>query len=96
MLRDRSLLAMRVDEPRSGWGTFKFGGGGRVKAELLANTLTQLADLLQNGVPLMKSLEVLIGQGSHPVLTEVLSDVKKQVSEGLPLDQALAQASPSF
>jgi len=89
LLRDKSLLAMQVDEQRPGLSLFK--GRGRVKAELLANTLTQLADLLQNGVPLMKALDVLIGQASHPVMTEVLSDVRKNVSEGVPLDQALAR-----
>lgn len=90
LLRDRNLLAMRIDEHRQGFSFFK-KRSGRVKAEILANTLTQLADLLQNGVPLMKALDVLIGQANHPVMTEVLADVRKNVSDGVPLDHALAR-----
>lgn len=90
LLRDRSLLATNVAEQRAGLKLFA-KRGGRVKAEVLASTLTQLADLLQNGVPLMKALDVLIGQASHPVMSEVLADVRKNVSEGIPLDQALAR-----
>lgn len=90
LLRDRSLLAMNVAEQKAGFTLFK-KRGGRVKAELLASTLTQLSDLLQNGVPLMKALDVLTAQAGNPVMTEVLSDVRKNVSEGIPLDQALAR-----
>lgn len=89
LLRDRSLLAMTVEEQRPALVLFK--RNGRVKAEVLASTFTQLADLLQNGVSLMKALDVLISQANHPVMTEVLSDVRKNVSEGIPLDQALAR-----
>ena len=90
MLREKSLLAVNVEEQRGSLKLFK-KSGGRVKAELLSSTLTQLADLLQNGVPLMKALDVLVGQASHPVMVEVLSDVRKNISEGIPLDQALAR-----
>lgn len=90
MLREKSLLAVNVEEQRGSLKLFK-KSSGRVKAELLSSTLTQLADLLQNGVPLMKALDVLVGQASHPVMVEVLSDVRKNISEGIPLDQALAR-----
>ena len=63
----------------------------RVKAELLANNLTQLADLLQNGVPLLTSLKILSEQTAQPVLAEVLSDLHDQVCEGVPLDQAMGR-----
>ncbi len=61
----------------------------RIKTALLAQTLTQLADLLQSGVPLMRSLDVLAEQAVHPTLAEVLDDVRNQVAEGTPLDEAM-------
>jgi general secretion pathway protein F/type IV pilus assembly protein PilC len=61
----------------------------RIKTALLAQTLTQLSDLLHSGVPLMRSLDVLAEQAVHPTLAEVLGDVRNQVAEGAPLDEAM-------
>ena len=63
----------------------------RIKAELLASNLAQLADLLENGVPLLSSLNILAEQAVHPVLSEVLRDVHDQVAEGVPLEVAMAR-----
>ena len=50
-----------------------------------------MADLLQSGVPLLRSLDVLAEQAVHPALAEVLGDVRNQVAEGKPLDEAMAR-----
>ncbi len=63
----------------------------RIKTHLLATTLTQMADLLQSGVPLLRSLDVLAEQAVHPALAEVLADVRNQVAEGKPLDESMAR-----
>jgi type II secretory pathway component PulF len=63
----------------------------RIKTQLLATTLTQMADLLQSGVPLLRSLDVLAEQAVHPALAEVLADVRNQVAEGKPLDESMAR-----
>lgn len=94
LLRDRALYPIRVDEAKGPvrlWPKSK-----RVKAELLANNLTQLADLLQNGVSLMAALDVLVGQSTHEVMTEVLTDVRDKVAEGVPFDAALARHPEIF
>ena len=94
LLRERALYPMRVDEARGPvrlWPKSK-----RIKAELLANNLTQLADLLQNGVSLMAALHVLVEQSSHEVMTEVLTDVRDKVAEGVPFDAALARHPEIF
>ena len=94
MLQERALFPIRVEEakgPLRLWPKSK-----RVKAELLANNLTQLADLLQNGVSLMAALEVLVEQSSHEVMTEVLTDVRDKVAEGVPFDEALARHPEVF
>lgn len=73
-------LMQRVSAPRR-----------RVGAELLADNLSQLADLLNNGVPLLRSLEVLASQVRNDVLAEVLTTVRDDVADGATLDDAMAK-----
>ena len=93
-LGDRQLFPLSVNDavrPKLAWQR-----KGRIKPALLATTLTQLADLLQSGVPLLKSLDVLAEQAVHPTLAEVLDDVRNQVAEGTPLDEAMARHPQAF
>jgi general secretion pathway protein F/type IV pilus assembly protein PilC len=93
-LGDRQLFPLSVEDAapaRPVWQRKR-----RVKTALLANTLTQMADLLHSGVPLLKSLAVLAEQAVHPTLAEVLGDVHDQVAEGTPLDDAMARHPELF
>jgi len=88
MLAEQSLFPLQVenaDKPASKWQAKK-----RITASVLAGTLTQMADLLQNGVPLMRALEILADQATHPTLADVLADVRDQVAEGASLEEAFA------
>jgi len=87
LLTERSLYPLRVGPVRQPLGMFF---RRRVAASQLATTLNQLADLLQNGVPLLTALSVLAEQAVHPELRRVLVDVRERVAEGTPIDQALA------
>jgi type II secretory pathway component PulF len=71
-------------------------GRGGVSTPVLVSNLMQLADLLQNGVPLLESLSVLASQCPHPALADILSDVRDQVAEGTPLDEAFGKHSTVF
>jgi len=55
----------------------------------LASFYGQLADLLQSGVPLLRSMEILERQASNPALNAVLKDVRGKVAEGTGLSQAM-------
>jgi len=88
-LSDRALFPIRVEsaEPkRSRWGRKR-----RIKTQLVASNLSQLADLLQNGVPLLTALEILAEQAAHPALAEVFHEIRDQVSDGASLDEAMAR-----
>lgn len=86
-LAERSLFPLHVEEKhRSPWQRQR-----RIKTSELVSNLTQLADLLQNGVPLLESLSILASQCPHPSLADILMDVRDQVSEGTPLDEAMAK-----
>ncbi len=74
----------------------KARGRRRVKGQVVAGFYGQLADLLRSGVPLMRSLELLQRQASHPGLAAVLSDVCLQVQDGQPLAQAMARHPKVF
>ena len=86
-LAERSLFPLHVTEKqRSPWQ-----GQRRVKTGELVSNLAQLADLLQNGVPLLESLSILSAQCPHAGLADILVDVRDQVAEGTPLDEAMTK-----
>ena len=89
-LADRALFPIQVDSTEKAKSPWKInlGGAGRIKAEVLASTLTQLSDLLENGVPILESLRLLSEQCAHPRMQEVLTEIHDQVVEGKPLDEA--------
>lgn len=66
-------------------------GHRRVRADQVANCLSQLSDLLQNGVPLLSALSLLAEQSPHPALREVMKQVRDQVAEGSTLENAVAR-----
>jgi general secretion pathway protein F/type IV pilus assembly protein PilC len=86
-LAERSLFPLHVAEKqRSSWQRQR-----RIKTGELVSNLAQLADLLQNGVPLLESLSILAAQCPQPNLADILMDVRDQVAEGAPLDEAMAK-----
>lgn len=93
VLSQRSLFPLKVEDvsTRKSASGFTRSLGRRVKAELLASNLTQLADLMENGVPLLTSLKILAEQCANPILADVFTDLHDQVSEGVSLDQALSR-----
>jgi general secretion pathway protein F/type IV pilus assembly protein PilC len=87
ILAERSLYPLKVEPVRE---RFRVPFRRRVGPSQLATSLTQLSDLLQNGVPLLAALGVLAEQTVHPELRRVLVDVREKVAEGTAIDQALA------
>lgn len=89
MLDGRGLfptkIALARNQAQSG------GFGKKVKGRHLATLYSQLADLLNTGVPLLRSLELLERQSSHTTLQAVLRDIRGKVADGTGLAQAMAQ-----
>ena len=92
ILSSRSLFPVRVtdQQPNAVQALEKFRAT-RVKPELVATTLSQLSDLLGNGVPLLESLKLLAEQSPHAGLAQVMTDVHDHVAEGETLEQAVAR-----
>jgi len=94
MLDARGLLPLRIELDTK--AARVKAGGKRVRGRHLSMFFGQLADLLRAGVALLRSLETLERQVSHPVLAEILREVRAQVADGTSLADALAQHPRSF
>lgn len=68
----------------------------RVPASMLATALSQMADLLQSGVPLLRTLEVLRRQISHAGMREIIADLHRQVEDGTSLPEAMQRHQRVF
>ena len=68
----------------------------RVPSRYLAIFYSQLADLLKSGVPLLRSLELLQRQTTHPALKVVMADVRDQVADGSRLYDAMRRHPKAF
>src|SRR6476661_4661086 len=62
----------------------------KVKGRQLAVMYSQLADLLNSGVPLLRSLELLERQSTNLTLQSVIRDVRSRVADGTGLAQSMA------
>lgn len=87
LLNQRSLFPLNVAVAKK--SAFSIRLQRPVSAEILAATLTQLSDLLSNGVPLLQALDILSQQATHDRLKEVLSDVRGRIAEGRQLHEAM-------
>ena len=81
MLSQRALSPLSVTQAKAPVLSLKLQRG--VKPDVLAATLTQLSDLLTNGVPLLQALDLLSRQVTHDHLKEVLLDIRTKVLDRL-------------
>ena len=81
LLRQQALFPVDVQDEiasASSWEN-RLVISRRIKGELIADTLTQLSDLLNGGVSLLESLAILAEQSPDERLKEVLADIRDQV-----------------
>ncbi len=93
-LAERSLFVIRLEEVKEKKPLLQLKKG--IKTADVASTLTQLADLLENGVPLMDGLEILASQAVTPEVGQILAAVRDDVAEGIPFDEALEKHPAVF
>jgi general secretion pathway protein F len=87
MLDARGLFPVRITQAKvKGSG----GGGRKVKGRVISAFYAQLADLLQSGVPLLKSLDILERQSATPALSFAVREVRAKVADGTNLADAMA------
>ncbi|MCP4194621.1 MAG: type II secretion system F family protein [Planctomycetaceae bacterium] len=99
LLSERSLFPLTVEDQEATSSVarrFDLKRHRRVGAEQVANCLTQLSDLLHNGVPLLTALSLLAEQSPHPVMQDVMTQVRDQVADGTSLEEAISQHPQIF
>jgi general secretion pathway protein F/type IV pilus assembly protein PilC len=96
MLDARGLFPLQIAPVKSASATHHWGSGKRVRGRYMAPFYSQLADLTRSGVPLLRSLDILERQCSHPVLAETVRDVRARVADGTSLAEAMAHHPRAF
>lgn len=95
-LSNQSLFPIQVDSPKQAKSFALPGFGGGVSDQKIAVFYEQLASLLSNGVPLLKSLTILTQQTKIPALKTALDDVIRRVEDGENLSEAFARHPKIF
>jgi general secretion pathway protein F/type IV pilus assembly protein PilC len=85
-LDERQLYPVRVAEQSP---VARGGGSRRIKPQEVGVLYGQLADLLRSGVPMLRSLDILIRAGTRPALAAVVRVVRDDVSGGKTLAEAM-------
>lgn len=86
MLDARGLFPVRIAQAKAKGAAV---GGRRVKGRVISAFYAQLADLLQSGVPLLRSLDILEKQNSNQALAFALREVRAKVADGMTLADAM-------
>ncbi len=68
----------------------------RVKPKQLMTYTRQLATLINAGLPLMRSLQVILKQEKHPLLKQATADVIENIQSGSTLAESLSQHPKIF
>lgn len=93
-----STAAVALPSGKSGGGggsSFSFGKG-RVTAKILAEFTSQLAVLLNAGIPITKSLRILEGQMPQGAMKRIAAQLVEDVEGGTPLSEAMAKHDVVF
>src|SRR5262245_47342878 len=86
MLDARGLFPVRIVKAKD---KATATSGRRVKGRIVSAFYAQLADLLQSGVPLLRSLDILEKQTSNQALGFALREVRAKVADGATLADAM-------
>ena len=96
ILSRQGLFPISVEDANKGEIDLGKWFARRPPDSVVAAFLQQLAELLNNGVPVLTAFQVLEKQEQNPVLKEVIGDIYERVSEGEGIDSAFAAHSKIF
>ena len=88
MLARQQMFPLSVEDATKGEIEIGKWFARRPPDSVIAAFLQQLADLLDNGVPVLTAFQVLSKQATHPVMKDVIEDIRDQISEGQEIDVA--------
>jgi len=92
-LRKQGITPTVVKEKKAG---FFSGSGGRITALEIATFSRQIATMLQSGVPMVQSFEILAGGQKNEKMRIMLMDIRDSISGGSSLYEALGRHPLQF
>jgi type IV pilus assembly protein PilC len=97
-LRDRGYTPLAIDEKKVSalQKEIKIPGFGRVKPKDLAVFSRQFATMINAGLSLLRSLDILAEQTPNPTLAGVIKQVKSSVEKGMSLSEAMQRHPKAF
>ncbi len=99
ILRGKGFLILKLEQLRelsNIFSSFKFRKGKKVSLDDLVVFSRQLATLIESGIPVVSSLDILSEQADNETLKSVLIDVRDSVNTGSSLSDALLKHSALF
>lgn len=94
-LRKQGLIVISVSPEKTKKGSDGQGWGSIKLSDLVIFT-RQLATMIESGIPLVQSLDILAEQVENKRFKEIVARVKEQVSAGSGLHEALAKHPKAF
>lgn len=89
MLDARGLFPIKITPIKVKGAAAAKNSSKKVKGRIMSAYYSQLADLLQSGVPLLKSLDILEKQNNTPALQFAIREVRAKVADGTNLADAM-------
>lgn len=88
-LRSEALQVLELKETKKRSGTR--AAKGKMKPKALVVFSRQFATMIDAGIPILRCLDILVGQTKDPILKPVLNDIRTDVKGGLTLNEAMAK-----
>lgn len=96
-LMEKNFLVVAVGEEKSNMLSLDLGSKlARIKPKDLVFMYMQLSNLINSGVTLLESLEVLEEQSSNPKLRKIVGELRKDVLSGFAMSEAMKKHPKVF
>ncbi len=96
LLREKKLLVLKLEESVAGKSFFASMNKKKVTLDDLVVFFRQLATMIDAGIPVVMSLDILIDQAENLTMKEVLTEVRDSVNTGSSLSDAMVRHSEVF
>jgi type IV pilus assembly protein PilC len=92
----REFIVLSIDERAQGGSFLSQVGQAKVKAEQIVIFSRQLATMVDSGIPIVQSLDVLAEQTEHRQLGQTLKKIRDDIESGLSLSEAVGRHPKVF
>jgi type IV pilus assembly protein PilC len=97
MLRKKNVIIVSVGDASSGLKIkLPFFSKNKVKLDDIVIFARQLATMVEAGIPLVSTLDILTDQSDNKVFGAVISEVRNDISSGLSLSEAMSKRKNIF